>query len=192
MPRVNVHKKRFDPKKPTIEKPSSMARSATPARIVKRAERLLIQGNLSLVEIVKGTGVGKGKLSRIQADLVKRGIQTKIPSTHHPPQKVAMAAVRFEALLQITGQAPSGCALKAEAHREASVTSWLSRKKHGVFSEIRVFRGGLFWDRAVKEVTPWIRSLEEEYKNRGGKKFDPNLSLSTALKRNPKGKKRNN
>ena len=190
MPRVNIHERPSAKKKPAKGKISRIARPATPANRARRAERLLVQGKLTMKKIIERTGVEESELAQIRVRLAERGIQTKIPGAVGPPQRVVRLAAKFEALLQITGEATTRCALKAEASGGSTVTHWLSKERRGVFREARAFHGGLFWDHAVKELMPWIRSVEEEYKNITGKKFNPNISLSSALGQKPKKKKK--
>ena len=147
----------------------------------RRIMRLVVEGRLPKGEIAERLGADRKQVSAVASLLEKRGIGTNIPGSNKPPMETAKAVLMFEVLLQVAGEAPTRCTLKAEGITGTALTSFINRHPVALI-EARNFRNGYFWRKAREEMADRIKAIEDEYKETG-RKYNPSVSLSSELAR---------
>ena len=141
--------------------------------------RLIVDGRLPHKKIAEQLGADPKEVSIVMGLLEERGIRTRIPNTTKPPMEVVKSVLMFEVLLQVTGEAPSRCAFKAEAITGAGIFSSIARHPR-VLIDAREFRNGYFWREAYAEMAGEIERVKEEYE-KPGRKYEPSVSLASKL-----------
>jgi len=173
-----IPRKKLEPKvRPVQRKPLI---GTTPIR--KQIIKLLMEGKLPKKEIVEQLAVNPDVVKGIRGALHKRGIRTLIPNTVKPPLEVAKSVLMLEVLLQVTGEKPTRCLLKAEAIMESNLKNTLFKHPQ-VLIDAREFRNGHFWREAHEEIADEIETVKKDYE-KTGKKYDPSVSLASEVAKN--------
>jgi len=130
-------------------------------------ERLLINGELSVEEIMKVTGKTGTAIHAIKNKLKSRGVETTITSSSHiPPMKIARAVIAYSFFREIGRLTKEKSRLRAmgiDKVESETINKWF--RTHPDFLEMTKKAGnGRYYKKALEQMKPWIKEREKEFK----------------------------
>ena len=137
-------------------------------------ERLVISGELSVREISELTGKTPVQVNKARQRLAKRGIETSVTlTTHMPPLKTARTLIAYHVFIELGGLSPRESRIRASAidNIEPETIRYWFKRHPDYLEKAKKLSGGRYWNKALKQMEPWIKSKEKEFDN--GKKFKP-------------------
>jgi menaquinone-dependent protoporphyrinogen IX oxidase len=129
----------------------------------RKAQAFLVEGERTIEEISKRTGLTKNTIMKIRQELKENGIETNIGSLNTPLARLARALYR-RSILEQAGIRLGVLTEAAGKDIEISTLAKLLRTSPGLTDKIRAFDNGRHWKKAKSDLKNWEENIKAKGK----------------------------